>query len=314
MKTASCYKVVIFAALLLGVCFTTPDSGRAAPSDLVKSLLDELGKKAVEEVKKKSKSSNRHCQLWRNGKIALQAKCARKGKCSTDKAECRQVYIWANDEVTVVQSSDGKVIKINGKEARHVKMGNNTCVKSNDEEVFCFTKKKQLGSLRESEPSNEGDESASADTETLSESSDEGQPEPDSPDLNPSVKKLSSDKTPPTQDSSEEGKSPRKQKEEKGVFTKGLEPVGKVNKPGCDDIEIIGYSQKKLLDSFYYVGFRNNGPVDRLVTIYLRGGRSVTGRKTVGKMTVQVGARAIRQVELDYSANHPEIVKVLECR
>ena len=96
---------------------------------------------------------------------------------------------------------------------------------------------------------------------------------------------------------------------------KGLEPVGPIDKPGCEGLEVIGYAQDQFGTDqyYYYVAIRNNTSVTKLVGVRHIGGRTVHGRNREGSGDITVKAGDIKKYEIDLSINPPVLFEVQRC-
>lgn len=100
-----------------------------------------------------------------------------------------------------------------------------------------------------------------------------------------------------------------------GRSMKGLEPVGPIDKPGCEGLEVIGYAQTQFGTGqyFYYVAIRNNTSVTKLVGVRHIGGRTVHGQNREGSGDITVKAGDIKKYEIDLSVNPPVLFEVQRC-
>ena len=104
-----------------------------------------------------------------------------------------------------------------------------------------------------------------------------------------------------------------------GDFTPppGVEPLGPIAKAGCDGLEVVGYRQTPrsvggtgLL--VFYMVLRNNGDVERIVSVQVRHVNAPPGSETTAK-SVTVPARQIRTFDISLSERPPRAVEVTEC-
>lgn len=95
----------------------------------------------------------------------------------------------------------------------------------------------------------------------------------------------------------------------------GVVPVGAISAPGCAGIEVVQYYESSVanLGRVFFIALRNNNSSARTVQISYRGGRTVLGNKNSGTLNAIVNAGAIKRVQLDYSENPPEIVRINKC-
>lgn len=95
----------------------------------------------------------------------------------------------------------------------------------------------------------------------------------------------------------------------------GLEPIGTVNKPGCDGIEIVGYAERPLGtgQTSYYVAIRNTTAVAKIVKVRHIGGKNVRNIVRDDTADIQVGGGAIKQYHIDLALRPPKLFKVNRC-
>jgi len=100
-----------------------------------------------------------------------------------------------------------------------------------------------------------------------------------------------------------------------GRSMSGLEPIGVVNKPGCDGIEIVGYAERPLGtgQTSYYVAIRNTTAVAKIVKVRHIGGKNVRNRLRDDTADIQVGGGAIKQYHIDLALRPPKLFEVNRC-
>lgn len=93
-----------------------------------------------------------------------------------------------------------------------------------------------------------------------------------------------------------------------------IQPVGMVNAPGCEGIEVVYFSQTNIIrsDALYFMTIRNNSDIEKTVRIRYRKGTGLTRRKLEGVLGVRIRAKQMERVEIDYGPR-PREVEILDC-
>ena len=100
------------------------------------------------------------------------------------------------------------------------------------------------------------------------------------------------------------------------IITDGLEPVGPINKPGCQGIENMGYGDNRAYGSLYkyYIALRNTTNITRIVTIEYEGAHRDSGSRPVsGRSNPRIAAGDIYYFELDMNTRPPVMVNITKC-
>ncbi len=106
-----------------------------------------------------------------------------------------------------------------------------------------------------------------------------------------------------------------KSRKQKYVRTRGLEPVGPINKPGCKQLSVAGYATQNSNDGDHlrYILITNAGNVARTVKLSVVGGATLIGKFNNKTLNTEVPKRGKSQIELDRSYEPPKMVSVLNC-